>query len=178
MATSSPTSSREGWASHPHYPAQVLLLGSHDNFRNISRRLVQEARAGRDLRWVADLYHRWISAMRSHEAYEEQKLYRYLERRWDQSFAACEEGHQELHARDAEVRAAVRAMDLAQTPPDPALCERLAAALQAHDDALVRHLQVEEDLVIPLLLDLCPWEFTRYTNHSLSTLLQDLAASS
>ena len=31
---------REQWPTHPRFPGQVLLLGSHENFRRISRALV------------------------------------------------------------------------------------------------------------------------------------------
>lgn len=34
---------REEWTSHPRFRAQALLLGSHSNFRRVSRYLVDKA---------------------------------------------------------------------------------------------------------------------------------------
>ncbi|MFT7582159.1 MAG: hypothetical protein ACI9MR_003841 [Myxococcota bacterium] len=172
MKTQTPQLSRDHWATHVNYPSQVLLLGSHENFRNVSRRLVDEARHPDRLTWVGHIYRRWISAMRSHEAYEERKLYPYLARRWGVSFAACEDGHETLHGRDDAVRAILREVDAGGTGAE--LGERLATALQRHDDVLVAHLEVEENAVIPLLLALSPAEFTRYSHNPLSVSLRDL----
>lgn len=148
---------REQWPTHPHYPEQVLLLGSHENFRRVSRYLVHAAEAGEDITGIASLYLRWISAMRSHEAYEERKLYPYLARRWQLSFASAQAGHETLHARHDEVVAALKiAAEGGDATPE------LAEALRRHDHALDEHLEHEEDLVIPRLLELSPDEFQAY----------------
>jgi hypothetical protein len=144
---------RHAWVSHPNYPAQVLLLGSHENFRRISRHLVERAAAADDLPYVGALYRRWIAAMRSHEHYEEAKLYPFLARRFGLSFAVAEAGHHELHERDRAVRWSLVGVE------NDASTSTLKDALEAHDETLVSHLEHEENLVIPALLQLQPKEF-------------------
>ena len=146
-----PIVARDQWSSHPNYPDQVLLLGSHKNFRRISSVLIEAARNKEPLASIKNLYHRWISAMRSHEAYEEQKLYPYLSQRWGVSFEASETGHDELHvAHDKVLSAFSTGLGVLE-------------ALKHHDEVLCAHLVIEEDQVIPLLLSLTPAEFKAYT---------------
>lgn len=159
---------RQQWPDHPHWPHQTLLLGSHHNFRFISERLIEAAQTGENLEWLEYMVPRWIAAMRSHEAYEEYKLYPYLTRRWGLSFGEAEAGHQRLHERGAAVREAMEG--LVHDQPAPAL----AAALQAHDAVLREHLAHEEELVIPALLQLEPEEFERYRVLRLPELLAQL----
>lgn len=137
-------------------------MGSHANFRRFSRRLIDALETPDGAEFVARAYPFWIRAMRSHEAYEERKLYPYLEKRWDVSMATASEGHEKLHALDEDVRHAFG---------DPVA---LKAALVEHDKALVEHLEVEEDLVIPLLLELSPEEFAEYATRSIHQLLDNL----
>lgn len=142
---------REDWVDHENYPGQVLLLGSHQNFRRISRFLVDRARKVGYEADIESLYRRWKSAMRGHEYYEENKLYPYLARRWGVSFDDAQAGHEALRARDREVLEAF--IDASSAA--------LVDALQRHDDVLIEHLRYEEDLVIPLLLELPCEEFRR-----------------
>ena len=90
--------------------------------------------------------------MKSHEAYEERKLYPYLEAKYDTNLATLTEQHDELGVLDTQVRAAWDGTD--------ALA--VAHALGAHDKALVRHLADEENAVIPLLLSLPRSEFEHF----------------
>ena len=83
------------------------------------------------------LFAPWIAAMRSHESYEERKLYPYLEYRWGVSLNDARTGHAELHPRADDV-------------------------VEAHDRTLDVHLNVEDEAVVPLLLALDPEEFDRY----------------
>ncbi|MCH9684301.1 MAG: hemerythrin domain-containing protein [Deltaproteobacteria bacterium] len=148
---------REQWRRHPHFATQTLLLGSHENFRRISTMLVDNAGQAATQAWIGRLYAQWIAAMRSHEAYEEYKLYPFLTRRWGLSFAEAEAGHQRLHACDGEVRAAFDRGRGEGDSPDV-----LRIALERHDGVLREHLRHEEDLVIPALLALTPREFEDY----------------
>ena len=165
---------RHAWTEHPNWPQQVLLLGSHDNFRRVSRHLVECAEDREDVAFIGSLFVRWVSAMRSHEAYEEHKLYPYLAKRWGADFAQATEGHAQLHARCDEVVAAVRALVNTDEETD-ALHKALADALRAHDDVLIDHLAHEEDVVIPLLLQMSAKEFHTYTMLPVDELLQRLA---
>lgn len=150
---------RAAWADHPRFPTQVLLLGSHENFRHVSRVLCDRAAAGGDRAGIVEVFGWWKAGMRSHERYEEGKLYPYLVHRFGISIAAMEVGHDELAVEDQRVRAAVDSDPLA-----------LAAALQRHDEVLLAHLDLEERTVIPALLALEPHEFQEYCDHGLSWL--------
>ncbi len=160
---------RDDWAEHPRFPQQALLLGSHRNFLRISDRLVADSeqlqRAGEQdaseiqaSRW---LFESWMRAMGSHEHYEEHKLYRFLAQRFGGSFGCLEEQHHALHQARDKVRDAYARADL----------NALLAALTEHRRILRAHLDHEESVVIPLLLQLQPEEFERYYNTPISLLL-------
>ncbi|MEL6188149.1 MAG: hemerythrin domain-containing protein [Myxococcota bacterium] len=159
---------RDTWSSHPRFPAQTLLLQSHESFLEVSGVLIAAARGGESMELIETLFDRWISAMRSHEAYEEAKLYPYLERRWGLSFDAAEAGHRDLHRACDQVKAA-----FAKGPSSPS---EVVAALEHHDAVLRPHLELEEDLVIPGLLELSPEEFAHYYDSDIQTLLHELEA--
>lgn len=173
VAVAVPKIPREDWTTHPRFRSQALLLGSHANFRKVSHYLVDKA-AREEFVGLHSLFDRWIAAMRSHEAYEERKLYPYLEYRWRVSLDEARTGHDELHARADEVTAAFRSL---ARPADPAdSTERstdtpVLRALQAHDRTLDAHLNIEEEAVIPLLLALDPQEFDHYYRSPLSMLI-------
>ena len=168
-----PNIPREDWTAHPRFRTQALLLGSHANFRKVSGFLVDRA-ASEKFVGLHSLFDRWIGAMRSHEAYEERKLYPYLEYRWQVSLDEARTGHSELHARADEVAEAFRSL---ARPTDPADSTESSTdnpvlrALQAHDRTLDAHLNVEEEAVIPPLLALDPEEFDRYYRSPLSMLI-------
>ncbi|MEM7153772.1 MAG: hemerythrin domain-containing protein [Myxococcota bacterium] len=166
---------REQWADHPHYPSQVLLMRSHEGFREISRQLLERAREGIAPRSIAWIYPQWIAGMRSHEGYEEYKLYPFLRRRWGVSMESLKEGHQQLHRCDDAVRAAL--LEHRNADGD-ASNDALVRALEEHDRVLVEHLRHEEDTVIPLLLELSPDEFDEYCHHSIAELLRRLESRS
>lgn len=155
---------RDQWAEHPHYPSQVLLMGSHEHFRHTSRSLVERARKGGDMAAIGWVFAAWKSAMAGHEHYEEGKLYPYLEARWGLSCDALRAGHHTLSELEAGVHAAIEREDR----------EALHATLGAHHDALMEHLEIEETFVIPALLALSPDEFRRYANSGIRSLLADL----
>lgn len=163
---------REQWSSHPHYPSQVLLMGSHQNFLRINAHLIEEADVIDEPSRLENLYRRWISAMRSHEGYEEHKLYPYLERRWSTSMEAAEAGHAALHATHERVLEAFARTRVTDETHDhrPALVQ----ALREHESILRAHLDLEEELVIPLLLELTPGEFHRFCALPIDTLLAEL----
>jgi hemerythrin-like domain-containing protein len=161
---------RDEWNSHPNWPDQTLLLRSHDGFRRISRQLVEAARSrannSEDVASLRYVFRHWKSAMKSHERYEEMKLYPYLEARYGVTLGQLEEQHQQLGRLEHDVYAAWDAGD----------GQALAAALKAHDETLIAHLAQEEEAVIPLLLSLTRQEFEHYAYSSARTLLAELAA--
>jgi len=102
-----------------------------------------------------------MAGMRGHEAYEERKLYPYLQCTYGVSMRPLEAGHRTLSRLRADVYGA---LDVGEARP-------LRAALVAFDDVLVSHLREEEDVVIPLLLDLSPEAFAHYYVSDVQTLL-------
>ncbi len=161
-----PQLARSEWPAHPRWPAQTLLLSSHESFRGWSRwigdrvRVVATGDPRRRARWLARLeddFGWWTRGMRSHERYEETKLYPFLADRWGATFGDLEAGHRALgRARDAVFAgyAAIRAG--AADAHDI-----LTAALGEHGQILLAHLDAEELRVIPLLLELDPTEFSK-----------------
>ena len=89
---------------------------------------------------------------------------------------ALEEGHEELHRRRDEVLAAFRAAESADLGDAdwPATIRRLRRAYQAHAEVLDEHLDLEEETVIPLLLELEPDEFADYYFLTLPELLRKM----
>jgi len=145
---------RAEWSTHPNYPRQVLLLGSHRNFRAMGRLLIDRASGGQGRASTLAAFSWWKSAMGGHEHYEEHKLYPFLEHRWGLDCTLLRDGHTALSTADAQVR---------QAQGTPAL----VSALEAHHSVLLQHLDEEEQLVVPALLALAPWEFDAYTSQSL-----------
>jgi len=158
MQPHTPRIPRAQWADHPRFPQQTLLLGSHDNFRILAKQVAVLAES--EPRRAERLFRRWMYAMHSHEAYEERKLYPFLTRRWGVSMAPLEAGHEALGLRKAEVLDAfVAVLDREGGPPEQRALRR---ALLGFEDTLEAHLELEEDTVIPLLLELTPGEFADY----------------
>lgn len=162
-----PRFDRDAWTRHPHFPEQLLLLGSHRNFIRISETLVTRARAltgEPSASWRDDtlyLFSWWQSGMKSHEHYEEHKLYPYLAQRYCVSLGALVADHGELDERRPVVQSAIAAGSAAS----------LREALTGFDATLLRHLRAEEDVVIPMLLDLEQSEFRRYASANIRDLL-------
>ncbi len=162
---------RNEWPKHPRYPSQVLLIGSHVNFRRISKFLVDMARSELEAATAKDvvrqsmssLFERWQAAMAGgHEPYEEYKLYPYLEARFSVSLASLRRGHEGLDEHRALVREAFASGD----------DELIRTTVEQFDEELVCHLDEEEEMVIPLLLELSPEEFEAYVTQPLGKLLQ------
>lgn len=157
--TPEPRIPRSEWKQHPNYPGQVLLLNSHASFRRISNDLLRAARHGDDPGMIGLYFSTWIAGMRSHERYEESKLYPYLERHHAAALNPLREGHHALHDAEAGVRLALQGDG------------NLHGALHRHDEVLDAHLELEEDTVIPLLLAMDRLEFARYLIEPIDRLL-------
>lgn len=159
---------REDWESHPHFPEQSLLLQAHASFRRKGVELIRRAEDGSLREGIAWLFRVWKGAMHAHEYYEEHKLYPYIEARWGYSMQSASDGHEELAEREHAVFEALNsATDNRQI---------LTRALREHQDVLCRHLDLEEELVLPALLELDPDEFEDYLHSDIRGLLQRLAA--
>lgn len=171
MTCAAPHTPRDQWIAHPHYPSQILLLGSHESFRRVSERVIELAATGRDGAAAESLFLRWMAAMRSHEAYEEHKLYPFLARRFCVDTAPASRGHEALHQAEQQVHLGFQS---ARAMPPGIPDQALVPALKAHRRLLDEHLQLEEEMVIPLLLALSPAEFGEYYDSSITQLLTRL----
>lgn len=164
---------RPRWPEHPRWPRQALLLDSHEAFRGWSRWILERVRVldPADDQRVAHRRrklprHRtdfdwWMRGMGGHERYEERKLYPFLARRWGVAFDDLVVGHEALNAAKRRVFAAFDTL-VAGEPDEAVNHEALVDALEEHQRVLLAHLELEEDRVIPLLLELEPREFDDY----------------
>jgi hemerythrin superfamily protein len=148
---------RSEWRTHAHYPRQTLLLRSHDGFRSTSQALMEACLRGVQAARIRAYFGAWKGAMHSHEGYEEHKLYPFLEARWGVSMDLARQGHEALSSCEDAVFSAEEGS--------------LLEALREHDRVLGDHLELEEDLVIPALLQLEPEEFDALTRFDIGTLL-------
>ena len=152
------------WEAHENYPHNLLLLRSHQGFRKISRDVRDRSREGTSNEAVIAIFRWWKAGMRSHERYEERKLYPYLEHRWGLSCDALAAGHELLAEADQAVFGA-----------EPG---ELADAIQHHHNVLLEHLDLEEKIVVPALLALSREQFDVYCESSLRLLLEQVPCHS
>jgi hypothetical protein len=163
---------RAEWEAHKNFRTQTLLLGSHANFREVSAFLIKQSEenlkndpGGAPSLSLLHLFERWKRAMKSHERYEERKLYPFLVERFGLKPEELEQEHATLGKADARVRHAFEQPNDFWESND----ERNAGAVEAlralmhHDQILRDHLEHEEDLVIPCLLTLSADEFARFS---------------
>lgn len=163
---------RSEWSKHPKFPTQALLLGSHDNFREISQYILRLVGEENRIAYAKRLFSSWMTGMRGHEHYEEKKLFRYLSRRFQVSIEKLQDGHDQLHQREDEVRAAFEER-LRQQEVEGSN-SRLLQALQDHRSTLLEHLWLEENTVIPLLLSMTSEEFNEYYHSGIHHLMVQL----
>ena len=198
-----PQLARDEWSKHPRFPAQALLLGSHDAFRRHSDWIITRVASldpldsdqyRRRQRWLLRMsteFEWWMSGMRGHERYEETKLYPYLAHRYGASFARLEQGHHELSVHKEIIRRAFR-ISLDPCPDDPSPQRKaspavmstraqadaaLLEALHTHRVVLLDHLRDEEDFVIPMLLAMSPTEFEYFYQTSPPELKRRMESS-
>ena len=146
-----PTIARHTWREHPNFKTQALLLRSHRSFRRVSEWLLERAESGETAQLRMPFRH-WKGAMHGHEHYEESKLYPFLERRFGVDLSELQAGHEELQRCEELVYAAFTEGT------------GLTEALREHHNALLPHLEFEEDVVIPCVLSLTAEEFEDYSN--------------
>jgi hypothetical protein len=158
---------------HPNWPDQVLLVRSHESFRIVSEQIKAALRRAVPMSQPARRFRRWMYAMGSHERYEESKLYPFLEARWGASMAELEAGHEALGAQRSVVEDAFARVD--EVGDDAAAARaRLREAFDLFDEILRDHLDLEERIVVPLLLELTPSEFADFTLLPIEMLLARL----
>ena len=104
---------------------------------------------------LGHMFDDWQSAMRSHERYEERRLYPLLKKVYGANLDHLESHHRQLHDSADAVRIEVeRARDAALAPEAEPGWPALESALLSYRDQLAAHLRAEENAVIPLVLEL------------------------
>jgi iron-sulfur cluster repair protein YtfE (RIC family) len=119
-------------------------------------------RRSRQIYKLGQMFDDWQSAMRSHERYEERRLYPLLAKVYGASFEHLESHHRDLHEHADGVGIEVeRARDAALAPEAEPGWPALEQSLRAYRERLLAHLRAEEHAVIPLLLELSGPEFAK-----------------
>ncbi|MBX3232171.1 MAG: NUDIX domain-containing protein [Labilithrix sp.] len=128
-----------------------MLLTLHDHFRVATERLrfMFEREPDVPLGWVGRAFAPIAEMLHHHHHAEEQMLFPFVERRTGSAPEKLVLDHGELTAAIDAVNDALR--------PETAR-EDAAAALARFEDVLVDHLDREEGLVVPVLLELAPAE--------------------
>ncbi|KAJ3303564.1 hypothetical protein HDV03_003743 [Kappamyces sp. JEL0829] len=182
------TPARE-WKRHAH-ASNLLLLRGHREFRRIARELHQEwsdvqvDQASWDktrlrIRTSRMKLEAWHDGMnRGHEAYEEAKLYPFLEARFPGlELAYLSEEHDELHRYRDAVFACLTELETCSQGKEAAR-SRLVQAMGDYDLQLLVHLKEEEEIVCPLLLLLSLDEMQEFLDSPLTVLLRKLRKNS
>jgi 8-oxo-dGTP pyrophosphatase MutT (NUDIX family)/hemerythrin superfamily protein len=143
---------RAAWRKHPNAAGPAAtLLAIHDQFRVASERLsFSLAReAGADLAWVARAFRPLAQTLHHHHHAEEAMLFPLVQSRTGVAPAQLVTDHEALTRAIAEVEESLSA---------GADKERATAAVATFAEVLVEHLDREEALVIPVLLEMTPSE--------------------
>lgn len=159
---------RPSWRRHRNLGALgSFWLERHQMFRDLARALANGAVELREGRLDATSFQPWftprmgffLEQLHHHHLIEDQSYFPAFmtaEPRLARGFEVLEADHGTIHAAILDLADAGNALLRSLTTPtsdQPAASARLALALPSFLDRLKRHLDDEEDLVIPLLLD-------------------------
>lgn len=141
---------RAAWTQHPNFagPASTLLA-IHDQFRVASERLLLLVDREADLAWVARAFMPLAQTLHHHHHAEEEMLFPVVHRRTGTAPERLVSDHEELMSA---ITAAEESLSAGADEP------RAKAAVARFDEVLVAHLDREESLVIPVLLEMTPNE--------------------
>jgi iron-sulfur cluster repair protein YtfE (RIC family) len=148
------SSDRTAWEKHPNArgPASTLLM-IHDQFRVASERLLLlvEREAESDFAWVARAFMPLAQTLHHHHHAEEMMLFPMVLRRTGVEPEQLVSDHEELTR-------AIAAVEASLSPGSDAGKAFALAAVATFDEILTAHLDREEALVIPVLLEMAPDE--------------------
>ena len=161
---------RETWESHPHFSELIRFwLDRHLMFRQITARMLEDAEAALDAQMGVAFYARklahlggtLVNDLHMHHRIEDAHYFPVLQRldtRLAPGFDLLDSDHHEIDA--ALHRFADSANLLLRDPtgaPDPtALCGTIRDEIAVLSKVLLRHLEDEEELVVPVLLSHAP----------------------
>jgi hemerythrin-like domain-containing protein len=159
---------RVRWPDHPRLgPLAQFWLGRHAMFRQLSKALSQAADAVRDENadmrafqgWYAPRLRFFVQQLVGHHQVEDVRYFPLLMRvepRLTRGFEILEGDHAAIHRSLADLRVAWLDLQraLREEPLEAAgAVDRMASDLGAFLAPLERHLDDEEDLIVPLILD-------------------------
>ncbi|MCL5775870.1 hemerythrin domain-containing protein [Limibaculum sp. FT325] len=155
---------RPDWHAHPNFgPLTRFYLDRHAMFRELSDLMAADLRArldgadgrGRHHGRFLSLAGLFLRELHTHHMVEDHHYFpalMRLEARLGRGFAILERDHAALDARLHGFAADVRA--LAAAPPgDQRAARAMLAGIEALAPLIARHLDDEEEIVIPLMLD-------------------------
>lgn len=159
---------RAVWLEHRNFGERMQFwMGVHNGFRDLGN-VLQEATAGfREGTVTADRFREWfaprlnylLSHLHTHHHIEDFEYFPILaaaEPRLARGFEVLETDHEAIHATIAELAAAANTFATADGGNRDAILtsgERYADASDSLIKQLMRHLDDEEDLIVPLVLD-------------------------
>jgi hemerythrin-like domain-containing protein len=141
-------STTAGWRSHPNAAGPAsLLLSIHDQFRAASARLL--VLVERDVAAIARVFIPLADTLRHHHHAEEAMLFPLVLGRTGVAPAQLVDDHGRLTAAIVELETSLA---------HGADRERTRSAVASFHEILIAHLDREESLVIPVLLEMTPHE--------------------
>jgi DUF438 domain-containing protein len=137
----------EAWRTHPNADGPAgMLLEIHDQFRAVSARLLALA----DVHGVATLARMFVplaETLHHHHHAEEAMMFPLIQRRTGTAPEQLVTDHDEMTAAITRVEAALRARADAET---------VKSAFASFHAILIAHLDREEALAVPVLLEMMP----------------------
>eukprot|EP01084_Bolivina_argentea_P274100 467094_1 len=165
---------RKDWTKHESFTTQTLLIRSHRNFRSSSQRCVQfifEALKSnkntkkqlQSIKTARNMYYSLMSSLQSHSRYEENKLFKYLEIKYNVNLSLLLEDHNTIHQLEEKCKSTLNDIIYCGQITKELLLKCLICFLE-FDDVFTRHLGEEESIVIPMLMELTYKEYVIYYN--------------
>jgi iron-sulfur cluster repair protein YtfE (RIC family) len=140
------------WRSHPNADGPAgMLLAIHDQFRAVSTRIVAlaDGDGAPGIAVLARMFAPLAQTLHHHHHAEEAMVFPLIHRRTGTAPEQLISDHDEMTSAITRVEAALRARADAET---------VKSALASFHAILIAHLDREEALVIPIFLEMTPYE--------------------
>ena len=165
---------RKDWTKHKAFDSQTLLIRGHRNFRQSSKRCVElivsvlksnknNKKSLQSIRTVQNIYYSLMSSLHSHSRYEENKLFKYLEKKYNVDLSLLLEDHQLIETMEETCKSSLNHIISSKSASKELVLKALRHFIK-FDNNFVRHLGEEESIVIPMLLELTYKEYVKYYN--------------
>ena len=165
---------RKDWNKHKAFDTQTLLIRGHRNFRQSSQRCVKlisdvlksnknNKKTLQLIRMAQNIYYSLMNALHSHSRYEENKLFKYLERKYNVDLELLLEDHDLIDRMEEICKSSLNDIITAGSTTKESVLKALKYFIK-FDDNFTRHLGEEESIVIPMLLELTYKQYVQYYN--------------